>query len=146
MRKQLALDYFERPLLRRSVLDRYVELNDYADAVRESQEALELAFNGLLIFSGIDFPKAHDIGKSLASGETTLEFLSQEDLRTLSHQSKVLRKDWELAYYDAEDILPLDYYTAEDAETTIQSVDFAIKKIIGKLAPDLVKNQPQSPV
>lgn len=139
MRKKLALDYFKRALLRRSVLDRFVELEDYADAVRESQEAMELILKGLLIFCGIDFPKAHDVGKVLAGGETTSEFLSPDDLGTLARQSKLLRKDREFAYCGAEDILPLDYYGAEDAATAIQYVDFAIEKVIGKLAPELVQ-------
>jgi HEPN domain-containing protein len=63
--KKLARDYFQRALGREEVVVLLISKNMHADAVRESQELVELALKGMLRLVGIDPPKIHDVGAML---------------------------------------------------------------------------------
>ncbi|MCX7942262.1 MAG: HEPN domain-containing protein [Dictyoglomaceae bacterium] len=132
MRKKLARDYFERGIKRRKMLDVLMEEKDYADVIRESQEIVELILKGLLLYYGIEAPKVHDVGIILEKNEDIFPEFLKEKIPSIAKVSRELRKDRELAFYGAEDIIPLEYYQKEDADKAISYVDeiiLLLKKI-----------------
>lgn len=129
MQEKLAEDYFKRAKIRRKIIFELLKEKDYADVVRESQEIVELVLKGLLILYGIEFPKAHDIGKIINENIDAFPQNIREKAPILSKISKTLRKDRELSFYGTEDIIPLEYYTLEDAEESIAMVDEVLSVI-----------------
>ena len=87
-----------------------------ADVVRESQEVVELALKGLLRAHGIDPPRVHDVSEVLIAERDRLPGALHGELEQLAAVSRELRRDWELAFYGAEDLTPSGFYTRGDAE------------------------------
>ena len=113
----LAESYLEKCRLRLEVLRLLHERGGWSDVVREAQELVELALKGMLRAVGIDPPKVHEVGGALlASRERFPEGL---DLDELARISRELRKDRELAFYGAEDLIPTEAYGREDSETAL---------------------------
>ena len=61
----LATDYVHRATVRLDAIDVLYRAESWADVVRESQEAVELALEGLLRSRGIDPPRIHDVSEVL---------------------------------------------------------------------------------
>jgi hypothetical protein len=117
--KNLAVDYLKRAKIRLLALDLYFAKKNYADAVREAQEVVELSLKGLLKWYRIDFPRVHDVGQILKAHASNFDISIQNSLDTLITTSKELRRDRELAFYGTEDLLPLEFYSKSDASKAI---------------------------
>ena len=61
----LATDYVRRATVRLQAIEVLQRAASWADVVRESQEAVELALKGLLRSFGIDPPRLHDVSEVL---------------------------------------------------------------------------------
>ena len=120
----LAESYLEKCRLRLEVLRILHERGGWSDVVREAQELVELALKGMLRAVGIDPPKVHEVGGALlASRERFPEGL---DLDQLARISRELRKDRELAFYGAEDLIPTEAYGREEAETALAWAEIVV--------------------
>jgi len=115
--RDLALDYVRRAAVRLSAIDVLFEASSWADVVRESQEAVELALRGFLRAHGIEAPRVHDVSEVLLRERKRLPREVQKNLEDLARISKQLRRDRELAFYGSEDLTPSSFYSREDAET-----------------------------
>jgi len=93
------------------------ERGGWSDVVREAQELVELALKGMLRAVGIDPPKVHDVGGALLTSRE--RFPEGLDLDELARISRELRKDRELAFYGAEDLIPTEAYGREEAATAL---------------------------
>jgi HEPN domain-containing protein len=111
----LARDYVRRAQVRLKTLDLLFDEESWADVVRESQEAVELALKGLLRSRGIDPPRVHDVSEVLLEERARLPEPLQDEVDRLAEASRQLRRDRELAFYGAEDLTPSGFYTREDA-------------------------------
>jgi HEPN domain-containing protein len=114
--RSLAADYIRRAGNRLAALDVLFELESWADVVRESQEAVELALKALLRFSFIEVPRVHDVSQLLRDERDRLPESVHPHLESLAASSKSLRRDRELAFYGSEDLTPSDFYQRADAE------------------------------
>jgi HEPN domain-containing protein len=63
--RSLAADHLRRAEVRLEALDVLFGAESWADAVRESQEIVELARRGLLRDCGIEPPRIHDVSELL---------------------------------------------------------------------------------
>jgi len=113
---QLAWDYIERATARLRAVDVLFEAESWADVVRESQELVELALKALLRSVGIDPPRIHDVSDVLKAEAHRLPEGLREELGTLTRISRDLRRDRELAFNGAEDLIPSGFYSREDGE------------------------------
>jgi hypothetical protein len=113
--RDLGRDYVHRAEVRLRALDVLYEAESWADVVRESQEAVELALKGLLRCCGIEAPRIHDVSDVLHGERDRLPEKLRGDLDRLAKISKQLRRDRELAFYGTEDLTPSDFYSREDA-------------------------------
>ncbi len=112
----LARDYVRRADLRLRALDVLFDAESWADVVRESQEAVELALKGLLRACGVSPPRTHDVSEVLEEERDRLPPALVPEIATLASASRGLRRDRELAFYGAEDLTPSGFYSRDDAE------------------------------
>ena len=63
--RDLAADYIRRAEVRLRAIEVLFDAESWADVVRESQEAVELALKGLLRGVGVDAPRIHDVSEVL---------------------------------------------------------------------------------
>lgn len=131
MRKKLARDYYQRANYRIQALSFFYEVGDYADVVRMCQEIIELLIKACLIIKGINYGKTHDPGGQVAENRERFPELSDEEIALLENISFEMRKDRELAFYGAVDIVPLEYYKQKNADKAIAYVN-QIKSIVEK--------------
>ncbi len=126
---KLAEDYLGRAEVRLRVLDAYIAEKSWADVVRESQEAVELALKALLRFSHIDIPRVHDVGDALEQNRSKLPREASERLEELCAISRDLRRDRELAFYGSEDLTPSDFYREADALKAKRSAAVVVEAV-----------------
>lgn len=113
----LAEDYLRRAGVRLAALEVLLDAESWADVVRESQEIVELTLKGLLRSCGIDPPRVHDVSAILLAERDRLPADLHCEAEWLAHVSRQMRRDRELAFYGAEDLLPGDFYSRSDART-----------------------------
>jgi hypothetical protein len=118
----LAVDYIRRARLRVRAVEALIAAEDFADAVRESQESVELAVKALLKLKGLAYPRAHDVARLLRDPAVAGPALSPDELARVEKVSKALRRDRELSFYGDEDVVPLSYYERSDADVALASL------------------------
>lgn len=118
---ELARDYLRRAKVRVDALDVLFDAESWADVVRESQEIVELALKGLLRSSGVEPPRIHDVSGILLAERDRLPAKLDCDVEWLADTSRQLRRDRELAFYGAEDLVPTDFYSRTDASAARES-------------------------
>lgn len=114
--KTLADDYLQRSEKRLKAIDTLFQEVSWADVVRESQEAVELALKALLRKMNVEVPRIHDVGNILLENKSKLPNQARGSLEGLCKISKELRRDRELAFYGSEDLTPSEFYSKADAE------------------------------
>lgn len=115
--RDLARDYIHRAEVRLRALDVLFEAESWADVVRESQEMVELALKALLLASGVDPPRIHDLSDVLIAERDRLPEALVPGLDVLTEASRQHRRDRELSFYGAEDLTPSAFYSRADGET-----------------------------
>lgn len=113
--RELAGDHLRRARIRLAALDVLFEAESWADVVRESQEVVELTLKGLLRASGIDPPRIHDVSAVLLANRDRMPEGLKREVDWLAEASRQLRRDRELAFYGAADLVPSDFYARGDA-------------------------------
>src|SRR5688572_30369976 len=100
--RDLAKDYIKRAEIRLFAIAVLHEKESWADVVRESQEAIELALKAMLRSHGIEVPRVHDVSGIIEEHSNRLpKSLDKEKLASIS---KELRRDREIAFYGSEDL------------------------------------------
>ena len=123
----LATDYVRRASVRLEAIDVLYRAGSWADVVRESQEAVELALKGLLRSCGIDPPRIHDVSEVLLNEQERLPEPARGHAGRLASISRDLRRDRELAFYGAEDLVPSDFYSEQDANRALEGARFVVE-------------------
>ena len=116
----LAADHLWRAEVRLRALDVLFEAGSWADVIREAQETVELALKGLLRACGVLPPRIHDVSAILIEERRRLPAGLDGHLDELAASSRELRRDRELAFYGSEDLVPLEFYSRDDAEGALE--------------------------
>jgi HEPN domain-containing protein len=109
------------------------EKGNYSLAVRRAQECVELSLKALLRFSGIEYPKDHDVGEVLLKEKGKFT----EDLQTkveyfASVSSDLARKRGPALYgYEKELRPPSSLFAKEDAEQALKDAKNILDAING---------------
>ena len=125
----LARDYVSRATVRLDVVDLLYSAESWADVVGESQEVVELALKGLLRNRGIDPPRVHDVSGALLAEIDRLPVALRDKADQLAAISRDLRRDRELAFYGAEDLVPSEFYGQPDAERARDGARFVVAAV-----------------
>ena len=123
----LAKDYVARAAGRLKALDVLYEDGHWADVVREAQEVVELALKAVLRAHGVDPPRLHDVSDVLIAERDRLPAAVTSELDTLVRISRSLRRDRELAFYGAEDLIPSGFYSKDDATKARDEARLTVK-------------------
>ncbi len=130
MRNQgLAADYVRRAAVRVQAIKVLHDAGSWADVVRESQEAVELALKGLLRNSGIEPPRLHDVSAILTGERERLPESVHAHVDRMAAISRDLRRDRELAFYGAEDLVPSEFYGEPDALRALEGARFVVETV-----------------
>jgi HEPN domain-containing protein len=105
------------------------EAESWADVVRESQEALELALKGLLRACGVEPPRIHDVADVLLAERERLPEPARAEVERLAALSRDLRRDRELAFCGAEDLTPSRFYRKPDATHAREAARLAVRLV-----------------
>jgi HEPN domain-containing protein len=105
------------------------EAESWADVVRESQEALELALKGLLRACGVEPPRIHDVADVLLAERERLPEPARAEVERLAAVSRDLRRDRELAFCGAEDLTPSRFYRKPDATHAREAARLAVRLV-----------------
>lgn len=125
----LAADYVRRAAVRVRAIEVLHDAGSWADVVRESQEAVELALKGLLRNSGIEPPRLHDVSAILAGESERLPESVHAHVDRMAAISRDLRRDRELAFYGAEDLVPSEFYGEPDALRALEGARFVVETV-----------------
>ena len=131
--RTLAADHVRRADARLKALDALYEAKSWADVVRESQETVELALKGLLRAAGIDPPRVHDVADVLEAERERLPAEVAGDVDRLAAASRGLRRDRELAFLGAEDLVPSDFYREPDAAKARDDARFVVERVLPRI-------------
>ncbi len=124
MTNRLIKDYLKRAEIRIKSLEFYREHQDYPDVVREAQEVVELLLKAILRHVGIEAPKIHDVSKVIEKHLQYMPLPIQKNIKEIKKISKGLRKEREICFYGADDFIPTEEYTQEDASVAIENAKF----------------------
>ena len=130
----LAEDHVRRAEVRLTAIDTLYRAKSWADVVRECQEAVELALKGLLRACGIAPPRLHDVSEVLLRERERLPPSAGRHVERLVRTSRELRRDRELAFYGAEDLVPSSFYREEDARQALDGAAFVVATAAAALA------------
>ncbi len=122
--ERLLKDYIKRAEIRIKALYFYLERQAYADVIREAQEVVELLLKGLLRLVGIEVPRVHDVSKTLDGHVSYLPDNVKQNLKRIKDISKRLRKERELCFYGADDFIPSEEYSIDEARSAIEDAEF----------------------
>jgi HEPN domain-containing protein len=126
---KLEADYVVRAGHRLAALRVLVDRGAHADVVREAQEIIELSLKALLRASGITVPQIHDVGQLLMHEVGNLPAAVRVDAARMAEISKALRKDREIAFYGAEDLIPSEFYTEADAARAFADAQWVHERV-----------------
>jgi HEPN domain-containing protein len=129
------MSYVTKAQVRFKALHFYRDESAYSDVVREAQELVELLLKAALRSIGVEVPKIHDVGKTLAAHQDILPRPIADNLTALQTISKRLRKERELSFYGAEDFIPSQEYGLNDADQAITEAEFVLKVITKAIMP-----------
>lgn len=115
----LARAYLSKSRARLQALELLHRLGDYSDVVREAQEVVELATKAVLHAVGVDPPRWHDVGPLLREYRDRLPAPAAEAVDEIAAISRRLRKERELAFYGALDLIPTEAYGAAESEQAL---------------------------
>ena len=130
----LAEDYVRRAGVRLTAINVLHQAKSWADVVRECQEAVELALKGLLRACHVAPPRLHDVSDVLLRERDGLPPSARRHVDRLARISRELRRDRELAFYDAEDLVPSSFYKEEDARRALDGAEFVVATARAALA------------
>ena len=130
----LAEDYVRRAGVRLTAIDVLHQAKSWADVVCECQEAVELALKGLLRACHVAPPRLHDVSDVLHREREKLPPSARRHVDRLARISRELRRDRELAFYGAEDLVPSSFYKEEDARRALDGAEFVVATASAALA------------
>ena len=125
----LAADYLLRAQHRLAAVKVLLELESWADVVRESQEIVEIALKALLRAYRVEVPRIHDVSGVLEQNRDLLPESVRERINELSGISRSLRRDRELAFYGSEDLTPSEFYKKPDADTALSQASLVVSVV-----------------
>ena len=131
---ELAEDYVRRAGVRLTAIEALHRAESWADVVRECQEAVELALKGLLRACRVAPPRLHDVSDVLLRERERLPPSARRHVGRLARISRELRRDRELAFYGAEDLVPSSFYREEDARRALDGAEFVVATAAAALA------------
>lgn len=103
--------------------------------VRKSQEAAELAIKGLLRLWGLEYPKAHLLGRVIKRELVRRKLLDRKVAEQLAYDSDSLALDREPSFYGSPEGVPASQlFDAEDGEDALAKARRVLETVRAAMA------------
>ena len=131
----LAEDYVRRAGVRLTAINVLHQAKSWADVVRECQEAVEPS-RSRGCFGPATSPRLACTTSPTCCGGSVTDSLpsARRHVDRLARISRELRRDRELAFYGAEDLVPSSFYKEEDARRALDGAEFVVATASAALA------------
>lgn len=109
----------------------------YHRTVRKCQEAVEVALKGLLRIAGIEYPKAHRVGRVLLQSPVA-QVTGPERLAGIARIADELTESREEAFYGTEEAPAAELFSEEDAADALvkaKTVDAFVTELMQGFLP-----------
>ena len=98
----LARSYLTKAKVRLRALTVFMDEEAYSDVIREAQELVELALNGMLRQVGVEPPHWHDVGRLFPEVAGRFPSLDDTSIERLASVSAWLQAEREPSFYGEE--------------------------------------------
>jgi HEPN domain-containing protein len=112
-----------------------LEQGHFHRTVRKCQESVEMALKGLLRMAGIEYPKAHRVGRVLLESAVA-QVVSGDRLRDIARIADELADAREEAFYGSESSSAADLFTRDDASDALlkgKTVEMFVRELMERL-------------
>lgn len=109
-----------------------LEQGHFHRTVRKCQESVEMARKGLLRVAGIEYPKAHRVGRVLTESAVA-QVVPVERLREVAHIADELADMREDAFYGSEERSAAELFSREDAADALSKAK-VVETFVAELA------------
>lgn len=114
-----------------------LEQGHFHRTVRKCQESAEMALKGLLRMAGIEYPKAHRVGRVLLESSVA-QVVSADRLREIARISDELADAREEAFYGSEERSAAELFSCEDAIDALakaKAVEIFVAEMVQRQGP-----------
>lgn len=114
-----------------------LEHGHFHRTVRKCQESAEMALKGLLRVAGIEYPKAHRVGRVLLESAVA-QVVSVERLRDIARIADELADARGEAFYGSESSSAADLFTRDDAADALRkgkAVEVFVRELMEQTYP-----------
>jgi len=129
----LVADYLLRARHRLAAVRVLMDLESWADVVRESQEIVEITLKALLRAHRVEVPRIHDVSAVLEQNRDLLSASLRDRIDELSEISRSLRRDRELAFSGSEDLTPSEFCKRKDADAALAQASLVVDVVTDAL-------------
>ncbi|MBO3800484.1 MAG: HEPN domain-containing protein [Candidatus Brockarchaeota archaeon] len=135
---KLAEDYFKRAMIRIKSAELAYSEESYPDAVRYSQECVELSLKAALRAVGVEYPKEHDMSRILRAVRERFPEWFKREVEKLGEVSRDLADKRAPSLYGIETLGkgPSDIFDKSDVEKALSDAKYVLD-IVGKLLLEL---------
>jgi len=129
--QHIAAGYFAQAEARLKTARSALRGENFAYAIRQSQEAVELGLKAALLYAAIDVPKVHDVGPFLLVQKGRFPLGFRRAIPWMVQTSRRLRSERERSMYGDEAIgLPADkLYTRADAVEATKDAAYVVRTV-----------------
>jgi len=129
--QQIAAGYLLQAEARLKTARSALRGRNFAYAIRQSQEAVELGLKAALLYAAIDVPRVHDVGPFLLAEKGRFPLGFRRAIPRLAHASRRLRSERERYMYGDEAIgIPADeLYTRLDANEATNDAAYVVRTV-----------------
>lgn len=135
---KLAEDHFRRARVRVKSAELAYSDEAYPDAVRYSQECVELSLKAALRAVGVEYPKEHDMSRILRAVKDRFPEWFRREVERLGEVSRELADKRAPSLYGIESLgkAPSEIFDKDDAEKALSDAKYVLNTV-GKLLLEL---------
>jgi len=122
---KMAQDFLRRAKARLTDAGAALKRGDYPDAVRYSQECVELSIKACLRIIGVDYPKVHDVGDVLEHYKDSFPEWLRNEIPQIRRISRNLYQKRGPSVYgiEREGKTASELFTKKDAQEALQNAE-----------------------
>jgi len=141
---RMAVNYLDQAQFRLQVVSTALKEHQFAVAVRQPQEVVELSLKGILRLYGIEPPKWHEVSKVIQDNLRIFPEWFQEIVPEIARISKTLASKREVSFYgDEESGIPaVELFSLVDAERALTDARYVVDAM-QRLLSEFLKNKKQ---
>lgn len=135
--REFGRAYIEDALVILTEAEASLEQGHFHRTVRKCQESVEMALKGLLRVAGIEYPKAHRVGRVLVESAVA-QVVPVKRLRDIARIADELADAREDAFYGSEERSAAELFSREDAVDALSKAR-AVETFVAELVQQYIR-------